>query len=88
MAQISMSERTRLLVSGTRDVSMNPYEQVVFMRKRAGRMITHYWAKAVAVFRGREFFAEFLATFVLVVSVAFAGCLLDWYCPLQFTCKW
>ncbi|XP_064391842.1 aquaporin-9-like [Halichondria panicea] len=62
-----MSERTRLLVSGTRDVSMNPYQQVMLMRKRAGRVITHYWAKTVAVFRGREFFAEFLATFVLVL---------------------
>ncbi len=55
---------------------MNPYERVVQLRKRSGRVITHYWAKAVAAFRGREFFAEFLATFVLVVSGAFAGCLL------------
>ncbi len=70
-----MPEHHHLLSSGTRDLSMNPYERVVQLRKRSGRVITRYWAKAVAAFRGREFFAEFLATFVLVVSGAFAGCL-------------
>lgn len=37
--------------------------------QNAGRMVTHLWARAVSVVRMREVFAEFLATFALVVCI-------------------
>ena len=36
--------------------------------QNAGRAVTHLWARAIQVVRMREVFAEFLATFALVVS--------------------
>ncbi len=66
----AMSERARdrLLLSGTRDLdSISPYQRYEQLRQRAGAVVTHYWAKTIAILRGREFFAEFLATFVLIV---------------------
>ncbi len=65
-----MSERDRLLLTGTREQDrINPYQRYVQLRMRAGRVITHYWARTIAVLHGREFFAEFLATFMLIVSM-------------------
>ena len=70
-----MSERDRLLTTGTRDLpAVNVYHRIVRLEAQASHTITKHWAKAVKVIRGREFFAEFLATFMLIVSQAAQHC--------------
>lgn len=63
-----MSERDRLLTAGTRDTpAVSAYHQVVRLKARSEATVTKYWARAVSIIRAREFFAEFLATFVLMM---------------------
>lgn len=64
-----MSERDHLLSAGTRDLpAVNVYNRIVRLEAQASHTVTKYWAKAVKLIRAREFFAEFLATFMLMVS--------------------
>ena len=43
--------------------------RVSYYDKKTFGTINEYWAKAVRLIRAKEFFAEFLGTFVLVVSL-------------------
>ena len=42
--------------------------RVSYYDKKAFGIINQYWATAIKFVRAKEFFAEFLGTFVLVVS--------------------
>lgn len=65
-----MSEKERLLTSGTRDRSaMSLHQRVVKMVKKSEDTVKRLWGRSVQAIHGREFFAEFLATFVLIVSM-------------------
>lgn len=65
-----MSERDGLLTTGTRDgADISPYKRVVMLVESSENVIKKLWAKTVRVIHAREFFAEFLATFVLMVSL-------------------
>ena len=64
-----MSEGDHSPTTGTRDLpAKKVYHRIVRLETQASHTVTKYWAKAVKVIRGREFFAEFLATFMLIVS--------------------
>ena len=64
------SERDGLLTTGTRDAAnVNAYRRAVVLVESSENVVKKFWAKSVRVIRGREFFAEFLATFVLMVSL-------------------
>ena len=43
-------------------------QRVAMLNKRSRDVIERQWAKVVRLIHAREFFAEFLGTFVLIVS--------------------